>query len=90
MEDNALEQMLDAASLILKEGEAMEGKVILGNLKKIRKQLNGRRLKNGRVEYCHFFFNLNVARGCGYGWKYFLHIVLLRKPFHVVDFNGFG
>ena len=90
MKDNAMEQMLDAASLILKDGEVMEGKVILGNLKKIRKQLNGRRLKKGRVEYCHFFFNLNVARGCGYGWKYFLHIVLLRKPFHVLDFNGFG
>ena len=47
MEDNAMDQMLDAASLILKEGEVMEGKVILGNLKKIRKQLNGRRLKEG-------------------------------------------
>ena len=86
MKDNAMEQMLDAASLILKDGEAMEGKVILGNLKKIRKQLNGRRLKKGRVEYCRFFFNLNVARSCGYGREYFLHIVLLRKPFHVIGF----
>ena len=90
MKDNAMDQMLDAASLILKEGEAMEGKVILGNLKKIRKELNGRRLKKGRVEHCYFFFDLNVARGFGYGWEYFLHIVLLRKPFHVVDFNVFG
>ena len=90
MEDNDMEQMLDAASLILKEGEVMEGKVILGNLKKIRKQLNGRRLEKGRVEYCHFIFDINVARSCGYGREYFFHIVLLRKPFHVVDFNGFG
>ena len=90
MEDSSMEQMLDAASLILKEGEVMEGKVILGNLKKIRKQLNGRRLEKGRVECCHFIFDINVARSCGYGLEYFLHIVLLRKPFHVVDFKGFG
>ena len=90
MKDTVAEQMLDAASLILKDGEEMEGKVILGNLEKIRKELNGRRLKKGRVAHCYFFFNLNAARGCGYGWEYFLHIVLLRKPFHVVDFNVFG
>lgn len=90
MKYNAMEQMLDAASLILKEGESMEGKVILGNLKKIREQLNGRRLKKGRVEYCHFLFNMKDARACGYGWEYFLHILILGKPFHILGFNEFG